>query len=308
MKSLVLGGTGFIGRRLVNHLLFSGHEVSLVTSGKSPNPFGETISKIVCDRFQRDSLVSTISKLGYHDIVFDTIGYRSVDVKNALDAIGDRAGKYVYISSAAVYSGKEGIMGEEMFDSNSMKASAGLENSYSEGKKISEAYLLKNASMPVSIARFPIVMGHDDSTLRFQNHVKRILAGEEFHFREPEGKRNYVWVEDAGRFLHWLSGNKNSGIFNAASPDSVKASALVSQMAEHLGAKARIKVGVEESDSGYAAESDLIVDVSKAEKAGFKFAPTSQWLEEEVKKAKHKGLTSPNSMEYAFGLFGNERN
>ncbi len=304
MKSLVLGGTGFIGRRLVKNLLSSGDDVTLVTSGKSPNPFGNRVSVIISDRFRKDSLMSSFSRLDFHDAVYDTIGYRSLDVKNALEAIGNRAGKYVYISSAAVYSGMEGVMDEEKFDPISMEASAGLENSYSEGKKMSEAYLIKNADMPVAIARFPNVMGHDDSTLRFQSHVKRILDGNEFYIREPEGKRNHVWVEDAGRFLSWLGREGNTGIFNAASPDSMKASQLVTQMAQYLGTLAKIRFGDDEPNTRYASSTDLILNVAKAEKKGFKFTPTGQWLEDEVRKARDTGFSSPNSMEYSYNLFG----
>ena len=304
MKSLVLGGTGFIGRRLVKQLLSSGDEVTLATSGKSPNPFGNRVSAVVADRFRRDSLMSAFSGIDFHDVVYDTIGYRSVDVENALDAIGGRAGKYVYISSAAVYSGLEGVMDEGKFDPRSLNVSNGMENSYDEGKKMSEAYLLKNAGMQVAIARFPIVLGHDDSTLRFQNHVKRILDEDEFHFSEPEGKRNYVWVEDAGRFLGWLGREGFAGIYNAASPDSMKPSQLVTQMAECLGTTAKIKFGTGEPDTSYAAARDLVVSVDKAEREGFKFSPTGEWLGEEVRKAKESGFSSPNSMEYAFNLFG----
>lgn len=303
MKALVLGGTGFIGRRLVNNLLSAGNEVTMATSGKSPNPFGNRVSTVKCDRFKRDSLIGALSGLGYHDVVFDTIGYRSIDVKNSLDAIEGSAGKYVYISSAAVYSGLEGTVSEDQFDPSILKAVPGKEKSYDQGKKMSEAYLVKNSPVPVAMARFPIVIGYDDSTFRFQNHVSRILNGDQFQFKEPEGKRNYVWVEDAGRFLAWLGEMGNGRIYNAASPESMKPSQLVKSIAEAMGSKAKIKLGNEESDSSYAASRDLVISVEKAKRKGFKFIPTEVWLKEEAQKAKDSGLTSPNSMEYTRDLF-----
>ncbi len=303
MKSLVLGGTGFIGRRLVNQLLSSGSEVTLATSGKSPNPFEGRVTTLVTDRFDRESLKKSMEGLAYHDVVFDTIGYRSIDVKNSMDALRKKIGKYVYISSAAVYSGMEGTLREEAFNPAETVAEAGMEDTYHGGKRMSEAYLFKNSPVPVAIVRFPNVMGFDDSTLRFQDHVTRILRGEEFAFPKPEGRRNHVWVEDAGRFLAWLGLKGNGGIYNAASPDSMVASELVARIAESLGTSARISRDSEEANSRYAASKDLIISVEKAGKKGFAFTPTDRWLKGEAEKAKENGMDSPNSMEYTRSFF-----
>lgn len=303
MKALVLGGTGFIGRRLVANLLSRENEVTLATSGKSSNPFGNRVSTIQYDRFQGDSAKNPFSELVFHDVVFDMTGYRSIDMKNSLEAIGNSIGRYVYVSSAAVYRGMAGTLSEEQFDPSTLEVSPGLEESYDAGKRASEAFLVKNSPVPLSIARFPNVMGHDDSTLRFQDHVSRILRGEEFRFREPEGRRNCVWVEDAGRFLAWLGEKGNEGIYNAASPDFMKASELINSIALALDARAAIHQGTEESNSRYAAGEDFILSVKKARQKGFEFTPTEQWLPGEAQKARDTGLTSPNSMKYAYDLF-----
>lgn len=303
MRALVLGGTGFIGRRLVRNLLSAGNEITLATSGKSPNPFDNKTTTVICDRFQSESMLTSLSGLGFHDIVFDTIGYRSIDIKNALDAIGKSTGKYVYISSAAVYRGMEGTFSEEQVDPSGLNVAPGRENSYDAGKRMSEAYLLKNSPVPIAVARFPNVVGHDDSTLRFQDHISRVMRGEDFQFQEPEGRRNYVWVEDAGRFLAWLGEKGNEGIYNAASPDFMKASQFVSSIADHLGMKANIRLGTKDSNSRYAALKDHILDVKKAELKGFTFTPTEQWLKLETQKARDSDLTSPNSMKYSNDLF-----
>lgn len=303
MKSLVLGGTGFIGRRLVEQLLSSGNEVTLATSGKSPNPFEGKASTIITDRFNRESLEKSMSDLKYHDVVYDTIGYRSVDIKNSLNTLKGKFGKYVYISSAAVYRGMEGTLSEGAFDPTGLVPDAGEEDTYHGGKRMSEAYLVKNSPVPIAIVRFPNVIGYDDSTLRFQDHVSRILKGDEFKFQEPEGKRNHVWVEDAGKFLAWLGQKGNGGIFNAASPDSMKGSEFVTRIAESLGTSAKLSMGKEEPNSRYAASKDMIVSVEKAQKKGFSFTPTNQWLKAEAQKARDYGKKSPNSMEYTRSFF-----
>lgn len=303
MKSLILGGTGFIGRRLVADQIKSGNEVTMVTSGNSPNPFEDKVNLLKGDRFNRERLKEVFSGTGYQDVIFDTIGYRSMDVKNALDAVGENAGRYVYISSASVYDGMEGILDEKSYNSSGIDARADLENNYADGKRLSEAFLLKHSPMPVSIVRFPIVIGHDDSTLRFQKNISQIVKGEEFYFQEPQGKRNYVWVEDAGRFLSWLAGKKVDGIFNAASPEALKPSELIGKMARSIGKEAIIKLGEEESDSSYSASGIRILNVEKASKNGFSFTPTDQWIIEESVKARDNGIFASNSMSYTRGLF-----
>ena len=301
MKALVLGGTGFIGRRLVDQLLSAGNEVTMVTSGKSANPFGKKVSTITADRFKRESLMKAFSGNAYFDVTFDTIGFRSMDVKNSLDALEGRTGKYVYISSAAVYTGNKEEVSEDDFDpSRTEDIEPGHEKSYGEGKQQSEVYIAKNSGIPYAMVRYPIVIGYDDSTMRFQDHISRILNGEEFHFMEPEGRRNYVWVEDAGQFLAWLGEPGNVGIYNAASPDAFKASDFVRKMADSIGMEAKIVHGSEYSDSGYAFSSSRVLSVRKAEAKGFSFHGSNEWIGPEAKKAREHGNLSPNS----FGYFG----
>lgn len=299
-----MGGTGFIGRRLVANLLSGGHEVALATSGKSTNPFGNKVSTITVDRFSGESLSRAFSGDGYYDVAFDTIGYRSIDVKNSLDALDGKTGKYVYISSAAVYAGSSGVLTEDHFDPAKLENSeSGLEKTYHEGKQVSEAYIVRNASVPYAIARFPNVMGYDDSTMRFQEHISRLMNGEEFHFQEPEGRRNCVWVEDAGKFLEWLGTTANEGIFNGACPDALKASGFIGKMAEALGTNPRLTYGGEKSNSRYSAITDFILSVKKAEERGFRFHETSEWIGKEARRAREYGKASPNSPEYASKLF-----
>jgi NAD(P)-dependent dehydrogenase (short-subunit alcohol dehydrogenase family) len=47
---LVLGGTRFFGRKLVELLLESGHHVTVVTRGQSGNPFGGKVEHLLVNR------------------------------------------------------------------------------------------------------------------------------------------------------------------------------------------------------------------------------------------------------------------
>ena len=61
MKVLVLGGTGFISRRLVDLLLKDGADVTMATSGRTPNPFGDAVEEVKVDRFDRLSIFEKLN-------------------------------------------------------------------------------------------------------------------------------------------------------------------------------------------------------------------------------------------------------
>lgn len=60
MKSaLVLGGTRFFGKNLVQTLLEKGVDVTIATRGQSQNPFGAHVKQLYADRYDRLSLSET---------------------------------------------------------------------------------------------------------------------------------------------------------------------------------------------------------------------------------------------------------
>ena len=51
MKSaLILGGTQFVGKRLVQLLIDEGVDVTIATRGKTPDSFGDRVSRLIIDR------------------------------------------------------------------------------------------------------------------------------------------------------------------------------------------------------------------------------------------------------------------
>lgn len=73
MRILLIGGTMFIGRRLVTRLLASGHEITLLHR-KSAHPFGPEVRSVVGDRNDAPSVRSALSGQHYdavYDIAYD---------------------------------------------------------------------------------------------------------------------------------------------------------------------------------------------------------------------------------------------
>jgi 2'-hydroxyisoflavone reductase len=100
LKVLVLGGTGFVGRAIVERLLADGHRPTLFNRGT--NDLFPQVEKRIGDRYRGDyaSLAT-----GEWDAVVDVTSYLPRDVDGAMNALGDRIGRYLFISSHAVIDG-----------------------------------------------------------------------------------------------------------------------------------------------------------------------------------------------------------
>jgi 2'-hydroxyisoflavone reductase len=102
MRILIIGGTRFLGRHLVDAVLARNHEVTLFNRGKSnPDLFPE-LETILGDR---ETEVSKLQQVGRHwDTVIDVAGYLPRIVRLSAEVLKSNVGRYVYISSISVYS------------------------------------------------------------------------------------------------------------------------------------------------------------------------------------------------------------
>ena len=100
MRVLVLGGTAFVGRAIVEDALRSGADVTLFGRGRTGAELFPSVPRLVGDR---DSGDYDALRSGEWDAVVDVSGYVPRHVGQAMDALGDRVGRYLFISSHAVY-------------------------------------------------------------------------------------------------------------------------------------------------------------------------------------------------------------
>ena len=99
MKLLVIGGTRFLGRAIVNQALAAGHEVTLFNRGQSnPELFAE-VETLVGDR---DGGLDILHGRSW-DAVIDTCGYFPRLVHDSATLLADAVEHYVFISSISVY-------------------------------------------------------------------------------------------------------------------------------------------------------------------------------------------------------------
>ena len=100
MRILVLGGTAFVGRAIVQDALNHGADVTLFGRGRTGADLFPGVPRLFGDRETGDY---TALRSGSWDAVVDVCGYVPRHVGDAMDALDDRVGRYLFISSHAVY-------------------------------------------------------------------------------------------------------------------------------------------------------------------------------------------------------------
>jgi 2'-hydroxyisoflavone reductase len=100
MNLLVLGGTAFVGRAIVEAALRAGAGLTLFGRGRTGTDLFPDVQRRVGDRDTGDYAAL---RDGTWDAVVDVSGYVPRHVGQAMDVLGDRVGRYLFISSHAVY-------------------------------------------------------------------------------------------------------------------------------------------------------------------------------------------------------------
>ncbi|MFF7251196.1 NAD-dependent epimerase/dehydratase family protein [Embleya sp. NPDC008237] len=100
MRILVLGGTAFVGRAIVEDALREGAEVTLFGRGRTGTELFPEATRRIGDRDTGDY---TALREGEWDAVVDVSGYVPRHVAQAMAVLGDRVGRYLFLSSHAVY-------------------------------------------------------------------------------------------------------------------------------------------------------------------------------------------------------------
>ena len=106
MKVLVIGGTLFIGRSLVEELVKAGHDVA-VLHRQPKHDFGRRVENMVADRNDAESVREALSGRRF-EVVFDNVydwerGTTAAQVEATVRACGSRLSRYIFMSSVAAY-------------------------------------------------------------------------------------------------------------------------------------------------------------------------------------------------------------
>ena len=103
MNILVMGGTRFVGKPLVEQLLASGHHLTLFTRGNKPAPAG--VEHLIGDRSTPEGLQQLAGRR--FDVIVDSSGRTLDDSRGVIERTGAPSHRFVYVSSAGVYADSE---------------------------------------------------------------------------------------------------------------------------------------------------------------------------------------------------------
>jgi nucleoside-diphosphate-sugar epimerase len=104
VRVLVVGGTEFISFHVVQALRRDGQEVAVLNRGRQPGRVPAGVRQIVCDRKDHVALARALSGERFDRLVDATYAPTTgEDIAALLDALGERAGHVIFVSTGRVY-------------------------------------------------------------------------------------------------------------------------------------------------------------------------------------------------------------
>ena len=218
MKLLVLGGTKFLGRAVVDAALAAGHDVTLFNRGVTNPGLYPDVERIAGDR------TGDLSALqGRHwDVVVDTSGYVPGVVHGTVEALRD-VGRYCFVSSVSAYADFGGPLHEgdaeaELGDHPADELLSDFAN-YGALKAMCEQVVREAFGERALVARPGLIVGPYDPTGRFTYWPHRAARGGEVLAPGPPDRTvQFVDVRDLGEWIVSACSRDLEGTFNLTHP------------------------------------------------------------------------------------------
>ena len=317
MKILIIGGTRFLGRHLVEAALARGHEVTLFNRGKTNPDLFPPLETILGDR-EKD-----MKKLEGRiwDTVIDVAGYLPRIVRLSAEVLEPSVGRYVFISTISVYADfKTAGMGmDESYPVGKLEDETVEEitgETYGPLKARCENIVQEIYRERALIIRPGLIVGPHDPTDRFTYWPVRVARGGDVLAPQgPEAVTQIIDVRDLAEFTLKLIEENASGVYNATGPDYELTMGKLLEVSRQIsGSNANFnwasvdflnqnKVEAWSDMPAWAPEDAegagfAHVDVSKAIDAGLRFRP----LEETIRDTLEWARTRPPDHVWKAGL------
>ena len=291
MEVLILGGTRFLGRHLVEAALARGHRVTLFNRGKSnPGLFPEVEELLG----ERGGDLSALRGRRW-DAVVDTSGYLPREVRASAELVAGSADHYTFVSSISVYEdfGRTGLDEDAPVHAPPDPEPEELDLELYGGLKVG-CERAAEAAMPgrTLVVRPGMIVGPYDYTNRFPYWCRRVAqGGEVLAPGDPERQVQLVDARDLAGWMLCMAEEGRTGRYNATGPDRrLTMRGMLEGIREATGSDARFVWASEEFLLGAGVEpweevpfwvpeemaGILAVDVGRAVTAGLAFRPLSE--------------------------------
>lgn len=218
MELLILGGTVFLGRHLVDIALSRGHRVTLFNRGQHhPDLFPE-VEKLRGDRN------GDLTALQGHqwDAVIDTCGYVPRVVHLSATQLAKAVQHYTFISTISVYADSTLPEIDETAPLNTLEDNIVEEvtpETYGALKALCEQAAEDAMPGRVLAIRPGLIVGPYDGSDRFTYWPHRVAQGGEILAPgEPEQNIQFIDVRDLARWTIQMVEDQQTGIYNATGP------------------------------------------------------------------------------------------
>lgn len=216
MRILVIGGTRFVGRHLVDAALARGDSVTLFNRGQSGAP-PAGVERRTGDRRADLSALAT----GTWDAVVDTCGYIPREVASMADALSGRVGRYLFVSSVSVYAqtARGNVEGDPLavLDDPATEVVDGA--TYGGLKALCEQAATRAFGDAATLVRPGLIVGPHDPTQRFTYWPARLGRARDgepvLAPGRPDAPVQVIDARDLAGFMLGLLDRDAGGPFNA---------------------------------------------------------------------------------------------
>jgi 2'-hydroxyisoflavone reductase len=215
MKVLVLGGSHFVGRSVVEIAIHGGHEVTTLNRGRSRLVDGAKLIRV--DRTNHDEFATATEQTSW-DAVIDTWSGPPVHATIAAKLLGPRTRHYGYVSSRSVYSWPLAVGLDESHATVDGNPDDSASDDYATTKRGSELGVLA-ARPDALIARAGLILGPYEDIGRLPWWLLRLQRGGKVLAPGPPSRP--LQIIDARDLAQWMiscAEQQIGGVFNAVSP------------------------------------------------------------------------------------------
>lgn len=296
MKLLILGGTAFLGRHMVDSALERGHEVTLFNRGKR-NP--DLYTELEQLRGDRDGDLEALKGRRW-DAVIDPSGYVPRVVSASARLLADAVDHYTFISSISVYADPSiHRLNEETGALATMEDETNEEVMKHYGALKALCEKAAEAAMPGRVLQIRpgLIIGPHDPSDRFTYWPTRIAQGGEVLAPGERSKPvQVIHGRDLADFIIQMVEKKKTGTYNATGPDQpYTMEQVLEECRSAIGAEARFTwveddflvqqqvqpwMGLPLWIPGQGSAGLMNVDLSKAVADGLSLRPLTQTIRE----------------------------
>ncbi len=219
MKLLILGGTVFLGRHLVEAAQARGHEITLFNRGQGNAALFPDLEKL---RGDRNGDLSALQGRRW-DAVIDTCGFAPRIVRASTELLAEAVDHYTFISSISVYADVSVVGIDESAPVGKLAdetVEAITDETYGSLKALCEQAAEQAMPGRVLNVRPGLIVGPHDPTDRFTYWPHRVAQGGEV--LAPGRPAREVQIIDARDLAAWIIRvveSRQTGVYNATGPD-----------------------------------------------------------------------------------------